>query len=219
MRFVNDEIILNEEAIFNGKNKKAVYIVLMHTGTVLANIIKKVTHDEFSHACISFNSKLDPLYSFGSKPIQDDNKHGNGIGFCINNKHDTFFDTHKTTYKVYVMYVSTLSYNKMKNRLDFFLKNKDTLKYDFKGLFDIWFGISSEDHEKYFCSRFVMDLINSGIELSKAPSLWKPNDIAFLNNISLVNHGNDFADYNYRKTDKNCKLIKMGKYDERKILI
>ena len=64
-----------------------------------------------------------------------------------------------------------------------------------------------------------MDLINNGIELNKAPSLWKPNDIAFLNNISLVNYGNDFADYNYRKTDKNCKLIKMGKYDERKILI
>ena len=39
---------------YNKDNKKAVYIVLMHSGTPLANIIKKVTNDEFSHACISF---------------------------------------------------------------------------------------------------------------------------------------------------------------------
>ena len=208
----------NEEAIYNKDNKKAVYIVLMHSGTPLANIIKKVTNDEFSHACISFNSKLDPLYSFGSKPDTMDRTHGS-IGFVINNPSDSFFLRYKSNFRVYVMYVSNNAYQLMKERLEYFTKNKDNLKYDFRGLIDIYLGKDSEDHEKYFCSRFVMEIINKGMELAKVPSLWRPNEIMSLSNISLVNQGTDFSEYNYRKTDKNCRMIKIGDYDERKILL
>ena len=64
---IDESVTINEEAIFSKTQKNPVYIVLIHSGTPLANAIKKVTGDEFSHACISFNSKLDPLYSFGTK--------------------------------------------------------------------------------------------------------------------------------------------------------
>lgn len=56
-----------EVAKYSDTSKYPVFVVLMHSGTILANIIKKVTNDQFSHACISFNSKLNPLYSFGRK--------------------------------------------------------------------------------------------------------------------------------------------------------
>lgn len=204
---INSFITINEEAIFSKSQKNPVYIVLMHSGTPLANAIKKVTGDEFSHACISFNSKLDPLYSFGTK-----GKGEKGIGFTINDPKDKFFTKFNSKYRVYVMYVTDKAYKSMKNRLSYFTNHKDTLKYDFKGLFDIWFGKESEDHEKWFCSRFVMEIISKAQELSKVPSLWKPNDITKLQNISLVNRGFDFFNYDYKVTEKHCNDIKKGKY-------
>ncbi len=196
-----------EEAIFSNSQKNPVYIVLMHSGTPLANAIKKVTGDEFSHACISFNSKLDPLYSFGTK-----GKGEKGIGFAVNDPKDKFFTKFNSKYSVYVMYVTDKAYKAMKNRLSYFNNHKDKLKYDFKGLFDIWLGKESEDHEKWFCSRFVMEIISKAQELSKVPSLWKPNDIVQLQNISLVNRGFNFFNYDYKVTDKHCNAIKKGKY-------
>ena len=203
----NNQININEEAIFSKSQKNPVYIVLMHSGTPLANAIKKVTGDEFSHACISFNSKLDPLYSFGTK-----GKGEKGIGFTINDPKDKFFTKFNSKYSVYVMYVTDNAYKSMKNRLSYFTNHKDSLKYDFKGLFDIWFGKESEDHEKWFCSRFVMEIISKAQELSKVPSLWKPNDITQLQNISLVNRGFNLFNYDYKVTEKHCNDIKKGKY-------
>lgn len=58
---------LTEEAVFSKDCKNPVYITLMNGKSPLADIISKATGDYFTHACISFNSALDPLYSFGSK--------------------------------------------------------------------------------------------------------------------------------------------------------
>ena len=44
---------------------KKIYIALMHTGTLLSNIIKCYTKDEFSHISIALDSELKEMYSFG----------------------------------------------------------------------------------------------------------------------------------------------------------
>lgn len=202
------EFSINEEAIFSKDNKNPIYIVLSSGSSPLAKAIKKVTKSEFSHAMISFNSKLDPLYSFGTKAG------GKGLGFVINNPKDVVWNIDDCKYSVYVMYVNDKAYNLMKNRLKFFTDNKDKLKYDFRGLIDIWRGIESDTRtQKWFCSRFVMEIINSALPLSKAPSLWKPVDILNLDNISLVNRGFNFYNYNYKVTERHCNDIKKGKYN------
>lgn len=200
--------IINEEAFYDNSYRNPVYIALMHTGTLMANAIKAVTRDEFSHSCIAFNSKLDPLYSFGSK-----GKGEFGIGFSLTHPTDSFFRTHKAHYSVYVMYVTDKALKAMKTRLDYFNKNKDKLGYDFAGLINIAFGKDSEKHKKYFCSRFVMEIIQQAQELNKVPSLWKPNDIKDLSNISLVNRGSNFFNYDYKVTEKHCDSIKKGSYN------
>ena len=212
MRYENN-LFINEEAFFNKQFKNPVYIVLMHSGTPLANVIKKATGDEFSHACISFNSRLDPLYSFGSKGEGE-----RGTGFAVNKPTDKFFDKFAAKYSVYVMYVTDKAYKSMQNRLQYFVQNKDKLKYDLKGLIDIWFGNDSEDHEKWFCSRFVMEIISKAQNLTKVPSLWKPNDITQLDNISLVNRGFNFYNYDYRLTEKHCSEIKHHTYNVSDVL-
>lgn len=212
----NINLIINEEAIYDKTSyKNPVYIVLMHSGTPLANLIKKVTKDTFSHAAIAFNDTLDPLYSFGQK-----GKGETGIGFSIDSPHGTFFTKYKSFYSVFVMYVSDNAMAKMKEKLAYFQSNKDKFKYDFRGLVNIFFGRDSENHTfKWFCSRFVMELINTATELTKVPSLWKPQDILDLSNISLVNKGFDFYKYDNKITKKNEKMIKNGTYDENKISV
>ena len=44
---------------------KKIYLVLAHTGTTLATIIKYYTKDEFSHVSIALDDELEEMYSFG----------------------------------------------------------------------------------------------------------------------------------------------------------
>lgn len=205
---------LTEEAVFSKDCKNPVYITLMNGKSPLADIISKATGDYFTHACISFNSALDPLYSFGSK-----NDMEKGMGFSIAHVKDRAISRNQPYYSVYVMYVSDSAYATMKERLKYFENNKNKFKYDFKGLVDIFFNRSSENHStKYFCSRFVMDIIGQAMPLNKVASLWRPQQIESLSNISLVNRGFDLYNYDKKITEKNEKLIKQGKYNEDDII-
>ena len=195
-----------EEAIFSKDHKNPVYIVLSSGSSLFARAIKKATKNEFSHAMISFNSNLDPLYSFGTRP---DGK----LGFVINNPKDHVWDIEDCKYSVYVMYVTDKAKRAMKQRLNDFVSKEKNLKYSFKGILDIWRGKESEKDEKWFCSRFVMDIISKAQNLSKVPSLWRPGDIEQLSNISLVNRGFNFYNYNPKVTERHCKDIEKGTYD------
>ena len=200
------EIQISEEAIFSKDHKNPVFIVLSSGSSLFANAIKAVTKNEFSHAMISFNSKLDPLYSFGTRP---DGK----LGFVINNSKDKVWDVEDCKYSVYVMYVTDKAKRAMKQRLNDFVSKEKDLKYSFKGILDIWRGKESEKDEKWFCSRFVMEIISKAQKLTKVPSLWRPGDIEQLSNISLVNRGFNFYNYNPKVTERHCKDIEKGTYD------
>ena len=199
-------IQISEEAIFSKDHKNPVFLVLSSGSSWFANAIKAVTKNEFSHAMISFNSKLDPLYSFGTRT---DGK----LGFVINNPKDRVWDIEDCKYSVYVMYVTDKAKRAMKKRLDDFVSKEKDLKYSFKGILDIWRGKESEKDEKWFCSRFVMEIISKAQNLAKVPSLWRPGDIEQLSNISLVNRGFNFYNYDHKITDRHIKDIEKGTYN------
>lgn len=202
-------MILNEDAIFSKTCKNPVYIVLMNGKSPLSSIILSATGDYFSHACIAFNDSLDPLYSFGlkSKAIQK-----GGMGFCVSKPTDLTVFNKQAYYAVYVTYVTDEAYAKMKERLSYFTKNASKMIYDYIGLLNVWMHQSSDHRTRaYFCSRFVMDVIGAGVKLDKLPSLYRPQDIANMDNITLVNRGYDFYNYDKKITQKNEKLLKKGK--------
>ena len=200
---------ITEAAEYSSVNKYPVFIALMHTGTNMSKTVRTVTHDEFTHATIAFNSKLNPLYSFGTK-----NFPGNDHGFVIQEPTSDFYRHYKSKYSVFVMYVSKEQRDKMLNRLQYFIDNADSFKFDIAALVACALKIPTEFRKKFFCSRFCMEIIGQGIELEKVPSLWSPQQMSELNNISLVNKGDDFYKYDYRITEKNLKKIKSGKLDD-----
>ena len=204
-------MVVFEEAIYDSKHTEPVYIVLMHTGTLLANTIKAVTKDEFSHSCISFNSKLDPMFSFGNKKTS---YIGGEPGFVKQNTKDEFFKKKKAVYEIYVMFVSKHDKAKMIERLKWFREKDKYLGYDFIGLIKYKLGISSDNNlKKWFCSRFVAELLGQAENLGRDASLFSPQDFKNdLNFISLVCKGDDLYNYDYKITERNLKKIKDGDY-------
>ena len=204
-------MIVFEEAIYDSKHTEPVYIVLMHSGTILANTIKAVTKDEFSHSCISFTSKLDPMFSFGNKKTS---YIAGQPGFVQQNTKDEFFKKKKSVYEIYVMFVSKSQKQKMIDRLKWFKEKDKYLGYDIIGLIKYKLGISSDDNlKKWFCSRFVAELLGQAEDLGRDASLFSPQDFKNdLNFISLVNKGDDLYNYDYKVTERNLKKIKGGDY-------
>ena len=198
-----------EAAIYSKENKYPIFIVLMHTGTFLSNVIKGYTHDMFSHAAISFNSKLSPMFSFGTKKFG-----GHDHGFTHHEITDEFYQHYDTEYSVYVMYVNETQRAKMVDRVAYFVKNESKLKYGLADLVACAMQIPTDFRKKWFCSRFVMNILGQGIDIGKAPSLWTPQQIASLDNISLVNSGKVLRDYDYRVTERNLKLIQKQRWND-----
>ena len=209
---------IDEETIYDKQHNIPVFIILMQGNTVLSDIIRKVTKAEFTHACISFNSKLSPMYSFGEKssdPKEYTNESVNDkLGFVVQDTDDKMFKKDKIGYEVYTMYVTKSDKKKMVDRLNWFKEKNNFLGYDFVGLVKYELGLSSDGNlKKWFCSRFVAELIGQVKELGRSASLWSPQQIRDeLPFISLVNKGNDLSKYNYKTTEKNMKNIKKGVY-------
>lgn len=204
--FCNDMEIVTEGAEYTKDKKYPVFLLLTHSGTPLANIIQGVTGDKFSHATMAFNPELEPMYSFGSKDGS-----ATSLGFSVGTTKDGFYKKMRAYYRLYVMYVDEKEIKKMKSRLQYFIKNDDKLGYDLKGLFSIWFGKDTEHHkDAYFCSRFVMDVVGSGHHITELPSLYKPQDIVNLPDVTMVNAGSDLSKYDPKITKRNLEKLQHG---------
>lgn len=166
-----------------------VYIMLMHSGTALANAIKTVTQSHFSHSSVSFDSSMYKMYSFGRKA--DMNPFIGG--FKREDIRAPFFQERDIPYALYVVPCTKSEVDLMRKRLDYFEKNKTKFKYEFTGLFKNYFGIADNPEYRWFCSRFVADIINSGRPSSDPyviePSLMKPEDFQNTNFAIYVTGG------------------------------
>ena len=213
---MKDNALFNEVADYSRKNHYPVFIVLYHSGTLLSTIVKFATGDEYTHSCISFSPDLKPLYSFGN--------HKPGLinaepGFVIQNDgpDDNFYKHYTAKYAVYVMYVSKAAYEAMQTSLNLFIDKEKDWKFDLPNLVSVFFNKESEKSEKYFCSKFVAHIINAGYKLSKVPSLYKPEDFKYLDNITCIDKGIDFKLYNVKRAMKNLALVKKQDFDSIKL--
>lgn len=183
-----------------------VYVMLMHSGTALATAIKTVTQSNYSHSSISFDSSMRNMYSFGRK--EDLNPFIGG--FKKEDIRSKFFQDREIPYALYVVPCTKSEIDAMKKRLDYFVRNKSKFKYDFTGLFKNYFGIADNPEYKWFCSRFVADILNAGRPSSDPyvvePSLMKPEDFANTTYASYV-CGGMLSMYDQSYTDKRTKAI------------
>lgn len=131
-----------------------VYIVLFYSGTALGKLIKAAAGPHFSHAAISFTEDLTEMYSFGRKSGL------NVEAFVVDSIENEAYQRPDTQYAIYMVPATAEQYDRMKERIQWFIKNAAKFKYNFSGLFKNYLGISDNPKYRYFCSQFVADILN-----------------------------------------------------------
>lgn len=167
---------------------KKIYLLLMHTRTIPAKLIKFVTRFEYSHVGISLDENCDIIYSFGRRKF-------NSIlnaGFSIEHKDGAFFKKFsQTKCKIYEKEVTDKQYEDLKNIFNKMKENIDDYSYDFVGIVPRFFGMPLIIKNKYVCSYFVASVFEKvGICIfSKKTCLIKPKDFSNLEGFNEIYTG------------------------------
>lgn len=200
------ENVITERAIkVRGQELFPVYVLLVHTGTTLSTIIKKVSNKPFSHASISFDVGLENMYSFGR---DKDSGFFEGSFIRESIKEGIYKDNaEEIDYQLYATYITESQLDMMKDRLQMFIDNKEDLKYNLIGLIQHAMGRESSRFNKYFCSQFVDTVLQSAKPyFSKHSSLIHPYDYATHSDFHLVSEGK-LHEYDPKKARRNTRNI------------
>lgn len=196
-----------DEATTKSQKLYPVYVVLVHSGTGVSKAIKAISHSEYSHASICFDSSLDKMYSFARK----DPRNPFIGGFRYESIGKGFYEQKEIPYAVYVVPCTENQIKKMKKRLNYFIQNQEKFTFDFTGLVTNYLGIVNNPAHRWFCSRFVADVLNAGAPKDKPyveePSLQDPDDFKDTDWAIYVTSGQNLMKYNRQYVDRKTKQI------------
>lgn len=165
-----------------------IYILLTRSGTLLSNLVHFFTGDSFTHASISFDPSLQPLYSSARK---------NGetmfpAGPCREYFHRGFF--HKNRHipcALYEIQVSQEQYEQALLETDRIINRSDEYRFNILGLILCKLNIPLRREKKFFCSQFVAEILrrSDALPLPKVPSLMRPMDYTVLPEANCLYQG------------------------------
>lgn len=167
---------------------KKIYIVLMHTKTIPARIIKAATRYEYSHVGICLEKNCNTIYSFGRRNAHSILK----AGFSIEKKDGEFFKTFsKTKCKIYEIEITQEQYEKVKNILEEMKEHSSIYKYDYFGIVPRFLGIPITLKNRYVCTYFVAYILAKAriYHFNKKLCMIKPKDIANLRGLREIYQG------------------------------
>lgn len=164
-----------------------IYIVLTHTGTLLSNLIKTYTKNEYSHVSIALDEELEDIYSFGRI-----NPYIAFIGGLVKESltSGTFKRFKKTNAAVYEIQVTDKQYEDIKTQIQKMMEHKKEYKFNVKGLFYVALNKKVKKPKTFYCAEFVKYVLeNSNIDTSKLPEIIKPEDFKKMANMELIYKG------------------------------
>lgn len=164
-----------------------IYIVLTRTNTLVSKIIRLSTKDKYNHVSISFDERLNEMYSFGRRK---DNNPLNG-GFVIENFNRGVLSHPNTECKVYKLNLNREVFEAINSEVQQFKTNPLKYDYNYLGCVSMRFNKSIEYQTKFFCSQFVAFILNkhNAIKLSKDFSLYYPSDFEKQTELILAYEG------------------------------
>lgn len=165
---------------------KKIYFLLSHTGTVLSNIIRFYTKNEYTHVSISLDENLDMLYSFGRL-----NPYNPVIGGFVHERINggTYKRFKKTKSSLYSVEIEDEAYKKIKCKIETFERNKDLYGFNILGLFCVALHKKFDTEKSFYCAEFVKYLLDYGETNIKLPEIVKPEDFKKIENIELLYKG------------------------------
>lgn len=154
---------------------KTIYILLTRSDTLLSRLVQLFTAGPYTHASISFDHGLQPLYSSARK---------NGetmfpAGLCTEVFHRGFYYRHRNIpCALYELTVSDEVYERARTEAQHFARNSKLYGFNILGLFLCKMNIPFHPRSKFFCSQFVAVILDrsQALKLPKDSSLMKPMD-------------------------------------------
>jgi inositol transport system substrate-binding protein len=171
-----------------GEAMKTIYILLTRSGTLLSKLVHFFTADRYTHASISFDDSLQPLYSSARK---------NGetmfpAGPCREYFHRGFYKKNRQIpCALYALAVPEESYLQAQEEIHRIISRSDEYHFNIAGLFLCRMNIPYNRKRKFFCSQFVAEILrrSEALELPKAPSIMRPSDYTRLDELECVYQG------------------------------
>ena len=151
--------------------KKSIYLVISHSGTIVSNIVRFITGDKYSHVSISLEPDLMKMYSFGRrKPYNP------FIGrFVCESRYSGIFKRFKKTEgEVVRLDIPMEKYDAIKTELEAMYEQSESYKYNYLGLFLAAVGKTRVKKDRFYCSEFMDYLFKKhGIEGYKNDNIIK----------------------------------------------
>lgn len=182
---------MKKQNLFTGKKaerNKSIYILLTKSDTCISKIINLTTADRYTHVSISFDSSLQPLYSFARKYVH--------FPLPAGLRHEPLDDGFFKRYSyipcaLYELKVTEEVYNRAKRQVDRMMKRQKKYRFSVLGLILCRLSIPFHRKHFYFCSEFVGSILedSNALALPKAPSLMRPNDYSKFTGMSCMFEG------------------------------
>jgi hypothetical protein len=190
---------------------KIIYILLTRTNTLFSQIVHLLTKAEYTHAAISLNNEMTCVYSFARRYANNP--------FCIrfmreDISHGVYARNNGTPCAVYALTVSDIAYSNIKNQIETMFNEKQSYRYNYRGVIANYLGKEHKFPRHYFCSEFVSKiLIKAGVlHTKKSPCMIRPMDFTQMTQMKMVYSGNtkdlmSFPRRNIKEVRKCFKTI------------
>lgn len=187
---------------------KKIQLVASYTDTIPGRLIKlraylnfwnRTSGDGYSHISLSMDTKLNKMFSFARKEI--DNPFNAGL--VTEDIGKGMFALKPAISKIAVMElrITTEQYNNLSKAIERYWINKERYGYNFSGLITMLLcGRGTSPKDKFFCSQWVATVLQeSGIDIfdGKAPKDIKPFDFydVLKNNIIYEGLVTEYPEY------------------------
>lgn len=165
-----------------------IYILLTRSTTMISRAIQFTTGDDFTHSSIAYDDDLYTLYSFGRKyprlmfPV----------GLISERLEYGFYRIHANMPCVLLgLSVSDGVYKNIRQRIDRMRSQSEDYRYDVRGLISCKLGKETNHPNKYFCSKFVSEVLedSGAVGLPKPTSLMRPQDFMEMPQLTVLYRG------------------------------
>ena len=167
---------------------KKIYIILMHTRTIPARLIKFFTRYEYSHVGIALEKDCNVIYSFGRRNVYSIL---NG-GFTAEYKEGEFFHKfNQTVCKIFETQITDEQFEKLNSIFTYMKSKENEYKYDYFGIIPRFFGIPIILKNRYVCSYFVASVLERThiCSFNKRVCFIKPEDFEHLKGFKEIYRG------------------------------
>lgn len=164
-----------------------IYIIQSCTGTVLSDIIKGYTKNQYTHVSVSLDKNLDQMYSFGRL-----NPYNPFWGGFVQEHVDkgTFARFYNTDCAISELEVTDEQYERLSEKIEYFKKNRESYKFNIAGLFMVAANKKRVKKNTFYCAEFVKYVLKrSRINVKNLPKIIKPQDFSKLKNLNLIYEG------------------------------